>query len=143
MTIQLRRQPQHLQGRRVLIVEDQYLIADEMRRSVEALGGAVVGPAPSVEKAIGAMGEQDIDLALLDVNLSGEPVYRLADMLISRGTPFIFATGYARAALREDYADAPHIEKPVTVAALRSCLRTLGLEPPGGGDDEGEAAGRS
>jgi CheY-like chemotaxis protein len=125
-----RKQPQHLQGRRVLIVEDQYLIADEMRRSVEALGGAVVGPAPSVEKALGAMGEDGVDLALLDVNLGGESVYRLADMLVSRGTPFIFATGYARTAMREGYADAPHIEKPVTVAALCSCLRTLGIEPP-------------
>lgn len=115
-----------LSGRRVLIVEDQYLIADDMRQAIESLGGAVIGPAPSIDAALEMLAAGEVDLALLDVNIAGDPVYRLADMLMAKGTPFIFATGYSRAATPSAYAAAPHLEKPVTAQAICDCLRRLG-----------------
>src|SRR5215217_2630112 len=84
-----------LNGRRVLIVEDQYIIADEMNRAVLALGGVPVGPFASVEQAHCQL-EQDegeIALALLDVNLGGETAYPLADELEARKVAVVFATG--------------------------------------------------
>jgi two-component SAPR family response regulator len=117
-----------LGGRRVLIVEDQYLIADDMRQAIEALGGAAAGPAPTVATALEMLAGGEVDLALLDVNIAGEPVYVLAEALAEQGKPFIFATGYSRVAIPPKYADAPHLEKPLTREALSACIGRLG--PP-------------
>src|SRR5438270_8852311 len=85
-----------LKGRRVLVVEDEYLIAADIAASLEALGAEVAGPAASVAEALTFL-ERDgdrLDGAVLDVNLGKERVYPLADVLRSRGIPFVFTTGY-------------------------------------------------
>ena len=117
--------PDILRGRRVLVVEDQFLIAEEMRRAVERLGGRVVGPVASVEGALSVAAEQRLDLALLDVDVRGAQIYPAADELISRGAPVIFTTGFEREAMPACYRDLPRIDKPVTVKALAAAWSDL------------------
>ena len=108
-----------LQGRRVLVVEDRYLIANELAQEVQALGGQVVGPCPSVAQAKALIANQQIDIALLDVNLDGEFVYPVAQALESKGVPMIFLTGYDEAVLPAEWGGRPRLLKPVARGALR------------------------
>jgi CheY-like chemotaxis protein len=117
---------QVLKGWQVLIVEDQYLVADQMSRAVRALGGQVVGPAPQAQAALDLIAGGAIDLAVLDVNLGGHDVYPAAMELERRGVPYIFATGYERWVIPQAFQDAPHLEKPVTARALGEAVARLG-----------------
>src|SRR4051794_18564375 len=88
--------PDALRGRRLLVVEDEYLIAASLARELEGRGAEVVGPAGSVRDALAlveAEGDR-LDGAVLDINLRDERVYPVADALVARGVPFIFLTGY-------------------------------------------------
>jgi CheY-like chemotaxis protein len=114
-----------LRGRSVLVVEDQFLIAEEMRRAVEHLGGRVVGPVPSVEEAMKLVRRLQPDVGLLDVDLHGQEIYPVADALIEAGSPVIFTTGFDRAAMPAAYQHAPHLDKPVTPHALAAALAAL------------------
>ena len=114
-----------LGGRSVLVVEDQFLIAEEMRRAVENLGGRVVGPVPSVERAMMLAIKTRPDIGLLDVDLRGQEIYPVADALREAGSPVIFTTGFDRAALPAAYQDIPHLDKPVTANALAAALAAL------------------
>ena len=116
-----------LAGRAVLVVEDQYLVADQMTRSVRALGGQVVGPAPHARGALDLLKQNHIDLAVLDVNLGDGDVYPLALELNRREISYIFATGYERWVIPEAFRTAPHLEKPVTIAALENAVGRLGF----------------
>lgn len=108
-----------LEGRTVLIVEDEYLLASDLTRELEAAGARVLGPAPSVENARAlAEGTDRIDAAVLDVNLGGEMIYPVAELLEARGAHLLFATGYDQPALPPRYAAAPHFEKPVDASAV-------------------------
>ncbi len=88
--------PNRLRGRRILLVEDESLVAMEMEESLRRLGCEVIGPAETFEEAqrlvLAEMGR--IDAAVLDVNLAGRPSFPLADLLTGRGVPVVFATGY-------------------------------------------------
>jgi DNA-binding response OmpR family regulator len=80
-----------LRERRILVVEDEYLIAMSLQDALESAGSIVLGPAPSVDKAIKIIdSEPHIDAAVLDVNLGGVLAYPVADMLIARKIPFVF-----------------------------------------------------
>lgn len=114
---------------KVLVVEDQFLVAEDMRRSVMELGGEVVGPFPKLSKARDAIREQRIDLALLDVQLQRDDVFPLVDELVQRKVPFIFATGYDEWVLPSTHRDHPRLEKPVSVEALREALTALRSPP--------------
>lgn len=114
-----------LSGRSVLVVEDQFLIAEEMRRAVENLGGRVLGPVPSVEKALALTVQARPDIGLLDVDLHGQEIYPVADALIEAGAPVIFTTGFDRAAMPAAYQGVPHLDKPVTTHALAAALAAL------------------
>lgn len=112
-----------LSGRRVLVVEDEYFIADDIARALRRLGAEVVGPAPNREEALALLysGER-IDLAVLDINLHGKMVHPVADVLQERGVPFVFATGYDQSVLPERHQNTPRWEKPFDPNAL---VRTL------------------
>jgi DNA-binding response OmpR family regulator len=114
-----------LDGKRVLVVEDRYLIAAEMCDEVGRLGGVVVGPSASVRQARDLLAGQQVDLALLDVNLDGEEVYPLAEALDQRGVPFIFLTGYDDWMLPETWRRRPHLRKPMNARALRTAVRRI------------------
>ena len=100
--------------RHVLLVEDEYFIADEMRRAFEDGGAEVLGPVGRVDEALALIGRTGrIDGAVLDVNLHDETVYAVADALRERGVPFVFATGYEPASIPARFADVRRCEKPV------------------------------
>lgn len=104
----------NLSGRRILVVEDDFFIADDFAALLEAAGAQVVGPVATLAEALGLMETaEQIDGALLDINLQGEMAYALADALRARGVPVVFVTGYSRSAVPERYADIPLLEKPV------------------------------
>ena len=118
-------------GLRILIVEDEYIVAEELRRMLEATGAAVIGPVPSVPRAQAHLeSETAIDGAVLDVNLAGENVFPLADALAERGVPFVFLTGYDRSTIPERFATTPVVEKPLDMRTLGSALaRIVPAEP--------------
>jgi ActR/RegA family two-component response regulator len=113
-----------LRGCRLLIVEDDYLIAVDLSRSLESRGAEIVGPAGSVEGAlrlIEAEGNR-LDGAVLDINLRDERVYPVADALAARGVPFVFLTGYDARVIPDSHAGVPRCEKPVNTAQLTRML---------------------
>lgn len=113
-----------LVGKRILIVEDEYFIASDIRRALKGAGAVPVGPAGTLETGL-ILAEEDIDLALLDVNLEGEHSYPIANRLRDRGVPFAFLTGYDDWALPETYRDAPRLGKPFAMTQLISELAAL------------------
>ncbi|MTH64220.1 GAF domain-containing protein [Paracoccus sp. DK608] len=115
-----------LEGRRVLLVEDQVLIAMSLEAELTDHGMVVLGVAPSVKKAL-AMIEQDApDLAVLDLNLRHETSVPIAEALMARGIPFVFATGYGRDIDLPDSFDAvPVVQKPYQVQDILKAFRAL------------------
>lgn len=112
-----------LAGRRVLVVEDEYFIADDLRHQLEAFGAEVLGPVPRVEEALALIAATlQIDAAVLDINLQDEMVYPVADALQARGVPFLFATGYEKAAVPSRYAGVRHCEKPLELSLVTKAL---------------------
>ncbi len=107
-----------LSGRRVLIVEDEYYIADDVRRMLDAAGADVVGPCATFDQAIAAVEENGFDCAILDLNLHGRSTEGVADRLIEQGKPFAIATGYGSSAVPERLQQVPRIEKPFDPPAL-------------------------
>ncbi len=97
---------------RVLIVEDEMLVAMNIEDMLLALGHEVAGIAGRLAPALAPAGEGEFDLAMLDVNLAGEASFPVADVLRGRGIPFVFATGYGRGGIAEGYRSAPVLQKP-------------------------------
>ena len=115
-----------LAGLRLLVVEDDYMIADELRQELSRAGAVVVGPVATAAEALALVAAGGLDGAVLDVNLAGERGFAVADALRARGVPFVFATGYDRSVIPAAYADVPYCEKP---AGARKVARALRLGP--------------
>src|SRR3954468_7384716 len=113
---------QLLHGARLLIVEDEYLLARDMADYFENLGAQIVGPAGTVGDALGLIDSCEIQLAVLDVNLRDERVYPVADMLTKKHIPFVFASGYGSELEPQAYAGAPRCIKPVDFAEMGKTL---------------------
>jgi DNA-binding response OmpR family regulator len=107
-----------LRNRRVLIVEDRFLVADELTRICRRQGGSIAGPVPDVAGARALAADEPLDLAILDVDLRGEDVFGVAAILERRGVPFLFVTGYGAAQLPEKYRGRPVVLKPFSEADL-------------------------
>jgi two-component SAPR family response regulator len=116
-------------GQKVLIVEDRYLIATDLVHEVTRMGGTVVGPARDVESAAGLLEQEAVDVALLDVNLAGSTVFRLAERLAELKVPFAFVTGYDRTMLPREWRDRPVVTKPLREGELRRAMQTLAAPP--------------
>jgi DNA-binding NtrC family response regulator len=118
-----------LRGRRVLIVEDEMLVAMELESLLEEQGCAVVGPAPTVDRALALLDRERPDAAILDVNLDGQTAVPVAAALNAQGIPFLLATGYGNAqASQPELKDAPRVDKPVSHDRLVRTLARI-LEP--------------
>lgn len=111
-----------MSGKRVLLVEDEYLIAKSMARRLASAGIEVVGPVPTVAEALALLKAEALDGAVLDINLRGEMVFPVADALTERGIPFVFATGYDGPEIPPRYAHVMRSEKPVNLDGLVEAL---------------------
>ncbi len=111
-----------LRGLRLFIVEDEAIIAMMLEDMLDDLGCAVVGSARSVDAALGDIQHMDFDGAILDVNLRGERADPVADALIARGLPFVFATGYGEIGIAERFKGVVVLQKPFEATLLRRAL---------------------
>ena len=123
--------PGSLSGRRILVIEDEYFLADDIAQALRALGANVVGPVGELTEAtILVEGDVAIDAAVVDINLRNETVFALARVLRARMVPFIFTSGYDRTSIEAEFRDIPLWEKPLDLAAMARSLAGL-LTPPG------------
>jgi CheY-like chemotaxis protein len=112
-----------LRGRFVHVVEDEYLVAADLARSLERGGATVVGPARDVRQALELLASgARVDGAILDIRLRGEDVFAVADALLARAIPFLFASGFGRDIVPNRHQAAPFCEKPLDVARAAEAL---------------------
>jgi CheY-like chemotaxis protein len=111
-----------LRGRRILILEDELLVALETKALVWRFGGIVVGPYARVPAALEAIQTQPVDAAILDVNVAGTKSFVVADALQSRNVPYVFSTGYGRDIVPPRFGHAMVVEKPIIPEALIAAL---------------------
>ena len=110
-------------GKRILIVEDDYFIYDELATNFLASGAEVVGSAATVDDALDLVDHlPHIDAAVLDISLNGKLSFPVARMLRERGVPFLFTTGYDADAIPAEFKEVPRCEKPVDPDAIASAL---------------------
>lgn len=112
-------------GKRLLIVEDEYFIASDLKRALEAQGLAVVGPVGRVADALALIERERIDVAMLDVNLGNAMCFPVAERLRACGVPFLFLTGYDGWTLPESFRDVPLLVKPFDGAVVAAAVRNL------------------
>ena len=113
-----------LAGRRLLVVEDDYLIAVDTVDLLRSAGATVLGPAVDVQQALALLDRETPDLAVLDLDLHGQPSYPVADLLVARGVPFVFTTGFSAEIIPAGYLRHLRLQKPVAERALLAALKT-------------------
>jgi DNA-binding response OmpR family regulator len=111
-----------LRGQHVLIVEDEYFLAQDLAEFFQTLGVEVLGPVGTVTEALTLLDSAELQGAVLDVNLRGERVYPVADMLRRKHVPFVFASGYGGELEPAAYSDVPRCIKPVDFSELAETL---------------------
>lgn len=107
----------------ILIVEDEPFIALTLEDMLDELGFALAGTVSQISEALEMIERQPVDCALLDVNLGSEKIDPVADLLASRGCPFIFTTGYGRSGIPQGHAGRPVLQKPFRMDDLASTLK--------------------
>ncbi len=116
-------------ARRVLIIEDETLIALMLRDMLEEAGMVIAGMAASLNVGLDLASNAIAELAIVDVNLAGEEAYPIADVLRLRGIPFIFSTGYGVGNLKAGYAEVPQLVKPYEAGLLRAAIDAVTHRP--------------
>ncbi|MGH6794216.1 MAG: response regulator [Methylocella sp.] len=111
--------------RRVLIVEDEGMVAMLLEEMLTDLGHEVVAIVGRVDRAVELAFEAAVDVAVLDVNLNGQQIYPVATALKSRGVPFVFATGYDNSGLNEEWRSVPTLQKPFQARDLERVMREV------------------
>lgn len=119
-----------LDGLHVLILEDEFFIADDIDRAVTLSGADVIGPFSDCQTALKRIEDGAIDLAVLDINVEGEQTFEVADALMSRAVPFLFATGYDGSIIPKRHLGAPRWQKPFDPQALAAALVSLAVRLP-------------
>ena len=118
-----------LRGTRVLVVEDEYLVASLIEDMLESAGCVVSGPISRVADALKAVDRDSYDAAILDVNLAGDRIDPVADALSQRNVPFMFVTGYSNGSLPAEFAKRPRLCKPLKMEELLGTLSTIVKTP--------------
>lgn len=111
-----------LLGVRVLVVEDEMMVALFIEDTLRELGCNVLEPAHTLSDAQARIEDHEIDAAVLDINIAEDEVYPVAERLASRGVPFVFATGYALESIQEEWRNRPVVRKPYHAEQLRAAL---------------------
>jgi DNA-binding response OmpR family regulator len=115
-----------LSGLAVLIVEDEFYLADDLASALDEMGAEVLGPFGRLEDACRQIEDaKPIDLAILDIDLVGERVFPAAELLRARGAPFLFATGYDADVIPARFSEVPRLEKPTAAADVIAHLERL------------------
>jgi CheY-like chemotaxis protein len=109
-------------GMRVLVVEDELMIRMLLQGMLTDLGHTVAAETGAINEAMTLAKQAEFDLALLDVNLNGEPITPVVEILIERGVPFVFASGYGKSGVPEPYRAAPALQKPFQIEALAAAI---------------------
>lgn len=125
-----------LRGCRVLVVEDDFLIADDFSRRLVAHGAVMIGPAATLDAAQDALGRAgSIDIAVLDINLRGTLVFPFARHLEAMGVPFLFCTGYGEDPISDCFRDVTRFEKPLSQQGFAEMVQMIArlMESPRGG----------
>lgn len=126
-----------LAGKRVLVVEDELLVAAMLEDMLTDLGAVVVGPAATIAKGLSLVATEAVDAAVLDVNVGGARIDPVAEALKARGIPAVFATGYGTEAL-PSAGPADIVEKPYTQKKVADALvRALTCAAPGSKGPDG------
>ena len=103
-------------------MEDSPVVAPFTAEILAELGCEVVGPAPTMASARELIDDGNLDAALMDIQIRGERVFPLCDMLAAAGVPFIFTSGYGDWQMAEKWADRPRLQKPYTVEQVEQAL---------------------
>ncbi len=119
-----------LAGLKILVVEDEFLVALEVEAALESIGCAIAGPFARLAKAMEAAKGTRLDGAVLDVNLNGEMVYPLADLLAQQDVPFVFLTGYSAADMPERFRGSRRLPKPLDAKALHKAFLDIRRSHP-------------
>jgi CheY-like chemotaxis protein len=114
-----------LRGRRVLLVEDEAIVAMSIEDMLRDLGCDVVGPALSLAEARDLAKKEEVDAAVLDINMGEGFSFDVAEMLRAKNVPFCFSTGYGSAGPEPRYADVPVLPKPYSQQSLAEMLGEL------------------
>ena len=123
---------------RVLIVEDEIVVALFLEDVLDEFGYRVAGVVTQLDEAMAR--EQDYDIALLDVHINGRNVFEFADMLAGRGIPFVFATGYGERGIPERHRASPVLQKPFQPDELKRILESIAPHAPDGQGDRSISA---
>jgi len=113
-------QDRTLSQAKILVVEDEYFLASDLAEAINGAGATVIGPTGRLEDAKELVRTEELNMAVLDVNLRGEMVFELLDDLIARKVPILLATGYSRAALPVQYRACHLVEKPYSIPDILS-----------------------
>lgn len=110
---------------RILIVEDEYFLAEDLAAALRREGAEVVGPVGSLREAREIVERERFDCAILDMNLRGDMAFPIADRLEQAGIPFLIATGYNSSSLPERFAGVPRVEKPFNPAEVTAAIPSI------------------
>ncbi|TPK51648.1 MULTISPECIES: response regulator [unclassified Mesorhizobium] len=117
-----------LGGIRVLIVEDEYFLADDLRKALVTQGAIVLGPVATVEPAIELLNSGQCDFAILDINLRGEQTFEIARESLAKGVPIAFATGYDQTAIPAELGGIRRFEKPLEFGSIVEFVAATALD---------------
>jgi CheY-like chemotaxis protein len=110
------------ESKRVLVVEDEVMIRMLLEGMLAELGHTVAAEAGGIDEALALAKQGDFDIAILDVNLNGKPITPVVEVLIARGVPFVFASGYGQQGVPQAYRGSRALQKPFQAAALAQAI---------------------
>jgi DNA-binding NtrC family response regulator len=119
-----------MENQRVLVIEDEYVVAEAIERTLTRAGAIVLGPVPSVDQAMALLDRGGrIDSAVLDINLGEQKVYPVVDRLLAQGVHCVFATGNDIVDVPSNYKKIARLEKPVQASSIIDALKKINTTP--------------